>query len=280
MTRPLAVLLLGLVAFGLGACHGMRGADTSGPTAAVKAAPRLPGILARGELRVGLSGDQPPLNMTTREGELIGLEVDIARGMAEAMGLVASFQTMPFAELLPALESGRVDLVISGMTITPARNARVAFAGPYFVSGKSVLAKSDLIENVESPAALNRPDRTYVALAGSTSEAFVKQQLATASLLTTPDYDSAVAKVLSGEVDGLVADYPICAHSLLRHPDAGLSALTTPFTVEPMGIALPADDALLTNLVQNYLVTLKDTGLLTRYKVKWFSEGDWLSELP
>jgi ABC-type amino acid transport substrate-binding protein len=54
----------------------------------------------------------------------------------------------PFASLLPALQRGEVDLVISGVTITPERNARVAFAGPYFISGKSLLFKSRKITGV------------------------------------------------------------------------------------------------------------------------------------
>ena len=76
-------------------------------------------------------------------------------------------------EAREALESGDVDLVISGMTITPERNARVAFAGPYFISGKSVLTKSNKISNVDNATMLNDSKRTYAALAGSTSETFV-----------------------------------------------------------------------------------------------------------
>ena len=68
--------------------------------------------------------------------------------------------------------------------------------------------------------------------------------------------------------------------SVMRNPDAGLSALRQPFTVEPLGIALPADAPLLVNLVQNYLATLEYTGLLTRFKAKWLSDDAWLAELP
>jgi ABC-type amino acid transport substrate-binding protein len=108
----------------------------------------------------------------------------------------------------------------------------------------------------------------------------VKTNLPQAKLVPTRDYDSAVQMVIADEVDALVADYPICALSVLRHPMAGLSMLVTPFTVEPLGIALPADDPLFVNLVENYLNTLDGTGLLTQLKAKWFSDGSWVSELP
>jgi polar amino acid transport system substrate-binding protein len=166
------------------------------------------------------------------------------------------------------------------MTITPERNARVAFAGPYFISGKSLLTKSEKISSVESAEELDDPSRSYVALAGSTSQDFVKETLPQAKLVTTPDYDTAVEMVLADRVDALIADFPFCTLSVLRHPEAGLSTLVTPFTLEPLGIALPADDPLLVNLVQNYLNSLEETGLLTQFKAHWFSEGAWLSELP
>jgi polar amino acid transport system substrate-binding protein len=195
--RPLRALLLGLLVVALGACQSFPG---RAPGAA-----RLQGVLDSRELRVGLSGNQPPLNMKDKHGQIIGLEVDLVEALARAMGLEARLVVKPFAALLPALEKGEVDLVISGMTITPERNARVAFAGPYFISGKSVLTRSKKIANVESTAALDDPDRTYAALAGSTSERFVKDALPQAKLVATQDYDSAVQMVIDDKVDALVA---------------------------------------------------------------------------
>jgi polar amino acid transport system substrate-binding protein len=274
--RLLRSLLLGLLALSLVACESFPRQAAAGPVAS----PRLAQILARGELRVGLSGNQPPLNMRNKRGEVIGLEVDLMDALTQAMGLAARYETMPFAELLPALEKGEVDLVISGMTITPERNARVAFAGPYFISGKSVLTKSETIARVDKATELDDPNRTYAALAGSNSEQFVREVLPKAKLVATRDYDSAVQMVIDGKVEAMIADFPICTLSVLRHPEAGLTTLMTPFTIEPLGIALPADDSLLVNLVTNYLNTLEGTGLLARFKAKWFSDGSWVSELP
>jgi len=229
---------------------------------------------------VGLSGSQPPLNMTLKDGSIVGLEVDLVEELGRALGLEVRFVPRPFAELLPALESGEVDLVISGMTITPERNERVAFVGPYFISGKSVLTRSEKISNVESTEALDAPDHRYAVLAGSTSEQFVKQHLPRSTPVPTADYDAGVQMVIDGQVDALVADFSICKVSVLRYPEAGLSTLVTPFTVEPLGIALPPDDPLFMNLVQNYLVTLENTGFLTQLKARWFSVGPWVAELP
>ncbi len=271
------VFLHALLALALAACA----SPTTGGSRHASAAPtRLQDILDRGELRIGMTGDQPPLNMTNKNGEIIGLEVDLMNALTQSMGMNANFIIKPFADLLPALERGEVDLVISGMTITPERNARFAFAGPYFISGKSVLTKSETIANVDSATQLDDPSRTYAALAGSTSEAFVRGVLPKSKLVSTRDYRSAVQMVLDDEVEAMVADFPICHLAVLQHPEAGLSTLIQPFTIEPLGIALPADDPLLVNLIENYLNTLENTGILTQFKAKWFSDGSWISELP
>ncbi len=241
---------------------------------------RLQRILESGELRIGLSGNQPPLNMTDKNGEIIGLEVDLMKALAQSMGLETRFVVKPFADLIPAIERGEVDLVISGMTITPERNARVAFVGPYFISGKSVLTKSKAIASADSATLLNNAGQRYAVLAGSTSEAFVEQVLPKAVSVPTMDYDTAVQMVLDDEVDAMIADFPICQLSVLRHPEADLSTLLTPFTIEPLGIALPSDDPLFINLIENYLKTLENTGLLVQFKAKWFSDGSWIAELP
>lgn len=268
------VLLVGCRSLGLGG--GER-------TAATDREPRsrpLAAILDRGELRVGISGDLPPLNMKNREGELIGLEVDIVTALAHSMGLEVRLVETPFPELLEALLDGKVDLVISGMTMTPERNAHVAFVGPYFISGTSVLTKDEGIALTQEPEELDVPGRKFAALAGSTSASFVRDVLPQTTLVETEDYDEAVQMVIADEVDGLVADFQACVVRTWLHPEAGLMAVRTPFTVEPLGIALPPDAPLLMNLVSNYLNTLEDTGLLAQLKAKWLSDGAWLAELP
>ena len=265
-------LLLLLLSLGVAGCQlGSFGSPGGG---------RLPEILGRGELRVGISGDLPPLNMKNKGGEMIGLEVDLVTALAHAMGLEVLLVETPFPELIEALEAGDVDLVISGMTMTPERNARVAFVGPYFISGTSVLTKSEEIADAQDPKKVDGPGRKYAALEGSTSAQFVKDVLPQSVLVTTPDYETAVQMVIADEVDGLVADFQACMLGTWRNPDAGLMAVRTPFTIEPLGIALPPDAPLLLNLVSNYLGTLEDTGILAQLKAKWLADGSWLSELP
>ena len=271
--RWFPVLLL--AALVLGGCQ-LAGGPAAGNGASDA---RLPGILSSGVLRVAVSPDRPPLTLKNASGATVGFDVDIVRALATAMGLELQLEEVPFAELIPSVLDGRADLAISGLTMTPERNARVAFAGPYFVSGMSVLARSRAITDVESPAALNLAERRYAAVSSSTSAKFISDVLPRAQLVTVDDYDAGIQMVIDGKVDALFADHLVCSVAVWRHPDAGLSALATPFTVEPFGIAVPPDAPLLLNLVQNYLATLDHAGLLAQYKAKWLADGRWLAEM-
>jgi polar amino acid transport system substrate-binding protein len=254
------------------ACAHMMGFEKSSPT--------ISKILKRGELVVGTAGNMPPLNMTDKKGEIIGLEVDMAHYFAASMGVNLNLVKKPFSELLPALEAGEVDMVISGMTITPERNLKVAFAGPYIISGKAFLTKDKFIASIEEASDLNRSDMRFVALESSTSETLVKELMPVAQLITTKNYDDAVEMVLQDKVNALVADYQICLVSLLRYPDQDLVSVITPFTYEPLGIALPAGDSHLINWVNNFINTLKKSGELDNLRARWIEDGSWLNELP
>jgi polar amino acid transport system substrate-binding protein len=243
------------------------------------ASPVLDRIQQRGELIVGTMGNMPPLNMTAKDGEIFGLEPDLARMMAEAMDVKIKFVTKPFNELLPALETGEVDMVLSGMTITPKRNLKVAFVGPYFVSGKAFLTKIKTIAYADQAKDANNPNTKIVALKDSTSQAFAEKYLDKTTLYTTGTYDEAVNMVLQDKVQAMIADYPICVVSVFRYPNAGLLSVVTQLTYEPIGIAIPANDPLLMNWTYNTLNNIEGSGKLDDLKLKWFAEGDWLDKL-
>ena len=251
---------------------------------AVAAAHDEAGVLSRivknGELRVGMSGNQPPFCVKSKSGELIGYEVDLAKLLANAMGVELKIVEKPFGQLLGALEAGEVDAVMSGMTMTPERNVRVAFVGPYMVSGKSILTTSAALAAIDEASDIDQADIRLAALAGSTSQKFVEKLIPKAKLTAIADYDEGVKAVMEGNVDAMVADFPICALTMLRYPDAGLATLSKPLTIEPIGIALPPGDSLLVNMVTNYLGALEGTGLLELLEKRWFEDGSWLLQVP
>ncbi|MFC1817124.1 transporter substrate-binding domain-containing protein [Thermodesulfobacteriota bacterium] len=243
------------------------------------AGPVIERILKKGELVIGTSGSQPPMTATTKKGEIIGLDADISRAMAAAMGVKVRFVIKPFPKLLPALQAGQIDMVLSGMTITPKRNQKVAFVGPYYVTGKGILAVAAKYAALRETKGLDTPDVTIAALKNSTSQEFVESLIPKARLVPTNSYDEAIDLLFKDKIDVLVADFPFCALTAYRYQEKGLFSGKSPLTFEPLGIAM-AEDTLLINWVENFINFLQGTGQLEEMHRKWLNGGPWINDLP
>jgi polar amino acid transport system substrate-binding protein len=237
-------------------------------------------IVSRGALRIGMSGYQPPFNLTSVSGEYFGMEVDLARALSGALGVKMEIVIKPFAELLPAVESGEIDLAMSSITMTPRRNMSVAFVGPYFSSGKALLTKNETLAAAEAGKHINKKDLRLVALKGSTSEDFVRFAAPEAQITVVGEYSEGVRAVAEDRADAMVADFPMVLVTLLRHPNAGFAGASAPLSFEPIGVAVPANDPHFINLVTNYVTLLEGTGLMEGLREKWFKATDWLQLLP
>ena len=240
---------------------------------------KMDDILKKGELVVGVTGTQPPMNVADKNGNIIGFDADIAKLIASNMGVKIKFETMPFPHLLPALKAGKVDMIISSMTMTLERNLEVVFVGPYYISGKGILTKTANIDVMQQADGLNNPDFKVAALKNSTSQSFVEKAAPQAQVVATLSYDEAIDLLLQDKVNAVVADYPYCAFTAFRLQEKGLVAGQSKFTVEPLGIAIP-EDALLINWLSNFLNMLEASGQLKNISKKWFQDGSWINELP
>ena len=86
--------------------------------------------------------------------------------------------------------------------------------------------------------------------------------------------------LIDGKADAMVADMPVCVLSVARFPEAGLTTLENPLTVEPIGIAVSKDDPQFFNLVDNFLRAYEKTGVLSQIRKKWFEDSSWVAALP
>lgn len=237
------------------------------------AGPALSRIQEKGELVLGTSGNMPPMSQKLDDGRVVGFDVDMARLMASGMDVKLNIKTMSFSELLPALQNGDVDVVISNVTMNPERNMNVAFVGPYMTSGKCVIAKEERLARATESENLNVPETQLAALRGSTSAEFLKVLLPNATLTLVDDYDGGVKMINDGKVGGILTDYPICLSMLKKYPDAGFVSLFSLLSYEPIGIAIPGNDPLYINWTENFLQRVEGTGLLEELAVRWFGRS-------
>lgn len=253
--------------------------SSSAPQVPASAKPVIDRIVQRGELRVGTSGTQPPLSATTKDGKIIGFDVDLAGELAKEMSVRLTLVPMQFAELMPSLERGEVDMVLSGLTITPERNLKVAFVGPYLLSGMSLLTKQPTMAKLRHAEDIDTAKVKLAALRSSTAETFAREKLPHAKLVLVDTLDDGVDQVRKGKVDALLADHPFCLVVVSRYKNDHFETLRTPFTFDALGIALPPSDPLLVNWTQNTLADLDDSGAMLDMMYKWFEENAWMKQL-
>ena len=245
------------------------------PSLCLGANPVLDRVVEQGVLKVAMSGEQQPFNFVYgKKKSVIGYDVELAESLAGLMKVKLEVVKLPFDQLIGALQDGRADMVISGMTITASRTRDVSFIGPYMLSGKSMLVSDKIMSKVKTPADLNSSDIKLAALRGSTSESLIRQELPRASLTLAANYDEAVDLLLAGDVNGMVADMPILALTRQKNRDANLQLIRPPLSVEPLGIAIAKGDEQFENLLRNYMLVFEKTGLLLNLHKKWFEIGN------
>jgi polar amino acid transport system substrate-binding protein len=250
------------------------------PAMQAGAGPVLDRIQKNGVLVVGTDPTYPPLTAKATDGSLIGYEVDLIKVMAGLMKVKVQYKEIPFDKLLSAVEKNEIDLAVSGITMTPERNARVMFAGPHMVAGQSVILKKQMAINLQGPASLNKPDITVAAGKGTTGELAVKELLPKAKYIPVDSQEAALKLVLDGKADAAMADFPFCALSSFRYADKGIVTTEQAFTYEPLGIAMSGKDAQLHNLVHNYLQLIQGSGRMEEMQARWFKRADWIKQLP
>ena len=248
-------------------------------TAAASAGPIIDQILKKKELVVGTSASYPPLTFKAKDGQVYGLDMDVAQTIAAAMGVRLRKEVIPFEDLIPALEKGKIDMIISSMTITPQRNLRVAYIGPYFVSGQAILTTKELAINMNSAADVNKPEFSISVQRGTTTEVIAKNLLPKAKIVVAANTAEALDLLLSKKVKAMMADYPYVTLEAFRNKDKGYIAIP-PFSVEPLGIAVRADDPLFLNFLDNTVGMMRGDGLLNAMTQRWFSNSAWIAELP
>ncbi|MBT8345511.1 MAG: transporter substrate-binding domain-containing protein [Desulfofustis sp.] len=246
----------------------------------VRAGKVIDRINFNGELVLGTPGDFPPFSVTSDQGDLIGFDISLARELAKSMNVNLRIVRLPFHELIPNLESGNVDMIMSGLSITPRRNMRIAFVGPYGNSGQAFFGRDEIVASLSEPLDLNREGLKIAVLQETTAELSVRALLPKAEPIFTQSLDQALIKLLNNEIDGIISDYPFCKVSEFRYRDRGFSVYEKILSYEQLGIGVSAEDPLFINLLTNYLNLLVGSGALKAMQEFWFKSSDWIPSLP
>jgi polar amino acid transport system substrate-binding protein len=234
--------------------------------------------LKRGVLRVGMS-TFVPWAMKDKTGKLIGFEIDVANRLAQDTGVEIEFVPTKWAGIIPALLTGKFDVIIGGMGILPQRNLKVNFTIPYDYSGMSIVAHKQLAAGFKRLEEFNRPEVKIAARLGSTAEMAVRKYMPQAKLQLFDDESQVIQELRSGRVHAMVASAPLPTYLAIENPEVLFLPLQETFTKEPIGFAVRKGDIDTLNYFNNWIRVVEAEGWLKERKQYWFNTKEWEKQL-
>jgi len=236
-------------------------------------------VITRNKLKIGFS-TFVPWAMKDKKGGYTGYEIEVARQLAADMGVEAVFVPTKWSGIIPALLTGKFDIIIGGMGITPARNLKVNFSDPYEFSGMSIVANSKIAAGKASLKDFNSADVTIVARIGTTAAAAAKKYLPKAKIRLFDDEGQALQEVLNKRAAAMVSSQPFPEFQTLKYADKLFLPLAgKTFTKEPIGFAIQKGDVDFLNFLNNWIRVKQSDGWLQERYVYWFTTQDWKSQV-
>jgi polar amino acid transport system substrate-binding protein len=233
-------------------------------------------IQKRGELRVGLEAGYLPFEMRDKRGKIIGFDIDLAKLMAKSMGVKLKVVNTEWDGIIPALLTDKFDIIMGGMTITPARNMKINFSDPYIVIGQTMIIKKELEGVIKSYKDINDLKYKVASKLGTTGEQAIKRLLPKAQYKSYQGNNEAALEVVSGRVDAFVYDKPFNAVFVARQGDGKVIFLDETFTYEPLGLGIRRNDPSMLNFLNNFLKQIKNDGRYDKLYRRWFVDMKWL----
>lgn len=223
---------------------------------------------AEKKLVVGMELAYPPFEMRDERGEPSGVSVDLAHALGESLGAPVEIQNLPFDGLIPALKTGRIDLIISSMTATPERANSIDFSDPYLKTGLCLLIRAS--SDIQSLADADKPGRTIAVKKGTTGHLFAAQQLKNAKPLLLDKESACVLEVTQGKADAFIYDQMSTLANWQKNRET-TRALLTPFQEETWAIGIRKGNSDLRGKVNAFLADFKTKGGFEKLGDKWLT---------
>ncbi|KKW63470.1 glutamate-binding protein [Mycolicibacterium elephantis] len=215
---------------------------------------------------IGTKFDQPGLGLKNPDGSMTGFDVDVARYVAEQLGYSEDqiqWKEAPSAQRETLIANGQVDYIAATYSITDSRKERVSFAGPYLITGQSLLVRSDNTDIVGAESLEN--NKKLCSVTGSTPAQNIKDKYPGVQLQQYDTYSACIEALKNGAVDAVTTDEVILAGYAAQSPGT-FKLVGGTFSEERYGIGLKKDDTELQTKINDALVKMEQDGA---WKAAW-----------
>lgn len=235
-------------------------------------------IMKRGELRVGLEAGYMPFEMRDKNGNIIGFDVDLAKKMASVLKVKVTFVNTQWDGIIPALLTDKFDILMSGMTVTPERNAQVNFSKPYITIGSTALMAAKHQGRITEGKQLDDPKLTLATKLGTTGDIVAARLFPKAKIRRFETEADAALEVKNGRADAFIYDSPYLMIYASQYAD-GTYVLKEAFTKEPLAFAIRKGDPDFLNWLDNFMDSIKNDGTYDVLYKRWFESTVWLKNV-
>lgn len=219
-------------------------------------------------LRVGITPNSPPL-IFKQNDKIVGLEADFARNLAEYLGKSPRFVELEWEHQISALLENRIDIIMSGMSVTPLREVRIAFSVPYFESGQMALIRRKDAPRFSTGLFTFATSSGIGVIKDTTGEYYVETQFSSVKRKVYTNPREAVEDLIENDIDMFIYDAPMVLYLASENEIRGLTVLFALLTKEPLAWGIRKDDAELLDSANKFLQTLNEQGKLNKMIKYW-----------
>ncbi len=234
-------------------------------------------VKSRGKLQVGFSSFVP-WAMRDKKGEWVGFEVDVANKLAKDMGVKLELIPTAWDGIIPSLIAKKFDVIIGGMSVTPARQEQVDFTTPYSNSGQGVVASKAIASNLKWPDDYNNTNITMACRRGILGCKVLEEKFPKATIRQFDDDAIAFQEVMNGKAHLVIASEPKPTFTMLKNPDKLFKPTPDNVTVSVEGMGVRKGNA--SSLIALNEWVDKNQDFLKQRHAYWFKTQDWSSAVP
>jgi len=231
-------------------------------------------VKKRGVLKVGMS-TFVPWAMNDKKGNLIGFEIDVARELARDLGVKIEFVPTKWSGIIPALLTGKFDVIIGGMGITKEREKKVDFSRPYEYSGMSIVANRKKAPGFKSLEEFNKAGIVIAVRLGTTAAEAARKYLPRTTIKFFDDESQAIQELLTDRAHAVIASAPLPEFQSIKYSSKFYLPLKDTFTKEPIGFALRKGDGKTLEVLNKWIDKKWSDKFLEEKKNYWFRTRKW-----
>jgi polar amino acid transport system substrate-binding protein len=221
-------------------------------------------------LVIGMELAFPPFEMLDSSGQPAGVSVDMAHAMGQYLNRPVRIENIPFDGLIPSLKTGKIDVIISSMTVTEDRKKSIDFTDPYLKMGLAILAaKNSAIQSIND---VDKPGRNVAVKKGTTGNIYALQHFKNAKLLVLNDQSACATEVSQGKADCFIYDQ-ISVFENWKKYEATTRAILQPFTQEDWAMGIKKGNDALRMQINGFLKQFKESGGFDALGAKYFGEN-------